>query len=103
MHLAKASDFDGFVRARETRTTFKTWPMTRYLQDAGGLPQGDLFIRLEHFEQDAQPLFDHLGFRLELPHNNRSEREQAVADYYTDELRAIVAQVCSADIARFGY
>ncbi len=48
---------------------------------------------------DAQPLFEHLGFGLELPLVNASEG--AVA--YTPELRDMVADICAEDIARFGY
>jgi len=101
VHLAKAEDFAGFLRHPQTQASLRAWPARRYMEDAAGRERCDLYIRLEHFATDAQPLFDHLGFGLELPQVNASAREEAAA--YTPELRDIVAEVCAEDIARFGY
>lgn len=101
VHLAKASDFAGFLTHPQTRESLRAWPARRYMQDATGRERCDLYIRLEHFAQDAAPLFAHLGFVLELPRANASEREVAAA--YTPALRDVVAEVCAEDIARFGY
>ncbi|UWR34229.1 sulfotransferase family protein [Sulfitobacter sp. W027] len=100
VHLAKAESFAGFLRHPQTQTSLRAWPARRYMQDAAGREWCDLYIRLEHFAADAQPLFAHLGFELELLQENVSA--QGGADY-TPELRDIVAQVCAEDIARFGY
>jgi hypothetical protein len=68
-----------------------------------GVKQCNVYIRLEHFADDAAPLIEHLGFDLALPHENASARERAYQKYYTDETREIVAACCAEDIARFGY
>jgi hypothetical protein len=70
--LAQALDFAGFVTHPDTRATLAAWPARRYLTDASGSEGRALYIRLEHFATDAQPFFDHLGFRLELPRANAS-------------------------------
>lgn len=100
VHLAKAESFAGFLRHPQTQASLRAWPSRRYMQDAAGRERYDLYIRLEHFAADAQPLFDHLGFDLKLPRVNASEGAGAV---YTPELRDVVAEVCAEDIARFGY
>lgn len=100
VHLAKAENFAGFLRHPQTQASLRAWPAQRYMQDAAGQERCDLYIRLEYFATDAQPLFDHLGFELELPQVNASA--QGGADY-TPALRDIVADVCAEDIARFGY
>ena len=97
--LAKQSDFAGFLRHPQTQASLRAWPAGRYMKDAAGRERCDLYIRLEHFAKDAAPLFEHLGFALELPLVNASEG--AVA--YTPELRDVVADICAEDIARFGY
>lgn len=97
--LAKSEDFPGFLRHPQTQASLQAWPARRYMSDAAGRERCNLYIRLEHFAEDAAPLFDHLGFELALPRVNASEG--AVA--YTPELRDIVAAVCAEDIARFGY
>jgi hypothetical protein len=63
----------------------------------------DLFIRLEHFDADSAPLWDHLGFRLYLARVNASERAADYRGYYSDADAGLVADLCAGDIARFGY
>ncbi|NUH65842.1 sulfotransferase family 2 domain-containing protein [Sulfitobacter sp. S0837] len=99
VELAKQADFAGFLRHPQTQASLRAWRARRYMQDAAGRERSDLYIRLEHFAEDAAPLFDHLGFELALPRVNASQG--AVA--YTPELHDIVAAVCAEDIARFGY
>jgi hypothetical protein len=87
VRLSKTVDFEGFVTARETRAAWAAAPVRHYMTAADGHEHARLFIRLEAFAEDAGPLWDHLGFRLDLPH--------LTAD--------IVAQIATEDIARFGY
>ncbi|WP_300435796.1 sulfotransferase family 2 domain-containing protein [uncultured Mameliella sp.] len=100
--LAKAQDFAGFLREGHTQATLRAWPYARYMRDAQGREHGH-FLRLENLDTDMAPLAAHLGFRPEVPHENRSDRQPDHADYYDAETRAIVAEVCAEDIARFGY
>ena len=101
--LAQSRDFGGFLEDRATRASLRDWPAARYVTDARGQERCDLFIRLEHLASDIAPLWDHLGFELALPHENRSIREADYRGYYDDRLRDIVGQCCAADISRFGY
>lgn len=101
--LAKARDFAGFLSEPVTQSTQRQWPASSYMVDIEGKERCAAYIRLEHFAQDAAPLWDHLGFELSLPHQNRSARVTDFRDYYTPALRDIVADCCATDIARFGY
>jgi len=101
--LAQSTDFAGFLRDPVTQRMQRQWPAASYMTDVTGTERCTAYIRLEHFVTDAQPLMDHLGFALTLPWENRSDRTQDYRDYYTSELRDIVADCCAEDIARFGY
>lgn len=101
--LAKQLPFDGFLADVAVQASLRDWPAARYLQDGQGRDVGGHCIRLEHFAQDAVPLFDHLGFEFSLPQVNRSTRAAGHAAYYTPALRDVVAECCAADIAQFGY
>ena len=74
------------------------------MSDAQGNEKANLFIRLEHFEEDAIQLEQHLGFCLHpLLHENRSVRTADYRTHYTEELAELVAQFCAVDIGRSGY
>ncbi|MFT6675356.1 MAG: hypothetical protein ACJAVM_001548 [Sulfitobacter sp.] len=103
VHLAKAVCFDDFLRSPQTQDSLRHWPARRYMSDASGVDRCSAYIRLEHFEQDAAPLWDHLGFALELPKVNASDRAQAYQPYYSAQTSALVAACCAEDIERFGY
>lgn len=100
---AKAQDFAAFLRAPETLESLRASPAAHYMRDGAGRERADCYIRLEHFAEDAAPLFAHLGFRLDLPRVNRSERARDHRAYYDPALRDLVADTCAEDIARFGY
>lgn len=73
------------------------------MRHADGQEYRSLYIRLEHFAADAQPLFDHLGFNLELPRVNETERHRDWRPYYDAASAEAVAAACAADIAQFEY
>jgi len=101
--LAKRLDFEGFATHPEIAQSLAAAPARHYMTDAMGREQADLYIRLEHFEADAEPLWAHLGFRLELPIANRSARSADFRAYYSEASCAAVASACAEDIAKFGY
>lgn len=101
--LARDVDFAGFLTNPDTQQVQRHWPAARYMRDRSGTERADCYIRLEHFEDDARPLIDHLGFEIALPHENASTRAGDFRQYYDPRLRDIVAGCCAADIARFGY
>lgn len=101
--LAKARDFSGFLNHPQTVASFRLWPYGAYLRRGDGSEKPSLFIRLEAFEADAGPLFEHLGFRLTLPQVNASDRARDWRGYYSEADAALVADLCGEDIVRFGY
>lgn len=100
---AKALDFAAFLAEPATRAAFRASPARSYVTDAGGAERCDLYIRLEHLEADAAPLWDHLGFRLALGRENASDRGGDYRAFYDDTTAALIAEDCREDIARFGY
>ncbi|WP_093117766.1 sulfotransferase family 2 domain-containing protein [Salinihabitans flavidus] len=103
VHLSQAVDFTDFISHPSTAASFRAMPYGRYMRDAGGQERCDAFIRLEHIEQDAAPLWAHLGFALPLPVVNRSARAADYRRYYTDGAAERLADICATDIVRFGY
>jgi len=103
VRLSKALTFKEFLAHPHTQASLEAAPYTRYMTDRYEQERCALYIRLEHFEADAQPLFEHLGFSLEMPRVNASKRNADYRDYYDEEDAALMGDICRADIARFGY
>lgn len=101
--LAKAHDFSGFLNHPQTLASLRLWPYGAYLRRSDGTEKPSLFIRLEHYTEDAAPLAAHLGFALPLGRANESDRARDWRGYYSDADAALVADLCAEDIARFGY
>ena len=103
VRLAQASEFSGFLRAEATAESLRASSYESYVAGPDGGTLCNAFVRLEHLGEDLAPLEAHLGFRLEVPHLNRSERPRDYREAYADIDAARVAEICAADIARFGY
>ncbi len=103
VHLARQRDFSGFLNAPATCAALRANPYRRYMIAADGVEHAGLYLRLEHLEEDAVPLWQHLGFRLNVPHANASDRDRDYRRYYADQDAETLASCCSEDIARFGY
>lgn len=101
--LSKQLDFAEFVCHPQSRVSFRSTPASRYMRLADGTEHCAAYIRIEHFQQDAQPLFAHLGFDLCLSRENRSVRRSDYRSYYDDHTASAIAESCAEDIARFGY
>lgn len=101
--LARGESFAGFLGAAHTRASIRANPYTAYMTTSEGVERCSAYLRLEHFEQDAEALWRHLGFRLSLPHDNASSRRKDYRAYYTDSDAALLAELCASDIARFSY
>ena len=101
--LAKAHDFSGFLNHPQTQTSLRLWPAEAYLRRADGAEQPCLFVRLEAYAEDIQPFEAHVGFRLPLPRVNASARRTDWRGYYSDADAGLVADLCRADVERFGY
>lgn len=102
VRLSQSLSFTDFLNHAHTRLSLSAAPFAFYMTDIRGQERCNAYIRLEHFAKDAAPLWDHLGFELTLGHENRSNRVD-YQRYYSDGDRALVADLCAADIARFGY
>ncbi len=101
--LARHLEFAAFIAHPVIRAAFRRWPASAWMRRADGREQCAAFIRLEHFAEDAAPLFAHLGFRFDLPRVNESDRRRDWRGYFSDATARIVAEDCAEDIARFGY
>ncbi len=101
--LAKSLAFDAFIAAPQVAQSFERAPAASYVTDARGVERARLYIRLEYLEEDLAPLEAHLGFKLDVPHANRSDRAPDYRSAYDAKTRALVARICARDIAQFGY
>jgi hypothetical protein len=99
VRLAQAHGFGAFLNHAETRASFAAERYGDYVQGAAA----PVFVRLEHLAEDLGPVEAHLGFRLELPHANRSERPADWRACYSGADAALVGALCAEDVARFGY
>jgi Sulfotransferase family len=102
--LAKSHDFSGFLHHPQTQTSVRLWPYAAYMRDGAGVERASLYARLEHLEADLAPFEAHLGFRVTpLKRANESGRARDWRGFYRDADAALVADLCGADVARFGY
>ncbi|WP_282094798.1 sulfotransferase family 2 domain-containing protein [Epibacterium ulvae] len=101
--LAQGCSFEDFICHPQTMQSFQRSPARSYVLNTAGEERCNLFIRLEHFKEDAQPLFTHLGFSFDLQKANESQRERDWRLSYSDKSAEIVAQCCAEDIERFEY
>ncbi|MFP7570216.1 sulfotransferase family 2 domain-containing protein [Marivita sp. S2033] len=101
--LAQTAPFKQFVQHEHTAKTLRAAPFSSYVQDVLGKNRANLFIRLEHLEDDLVPLAEHLGFTVGLPHANRSDRPRDYRSAYCDASAEAVAQICAKDIDQFQY
>ncbi len=101
--LAHALPFTSFVTDPLVMRALKSQPAPSYMMQSDGYEHCSLYIRLEHFAKDAAPLFDHLGFALELPRVNDSRRDPDWRIYYDSQAIDAVRTCCHLEIGRFEY
>lgn len=100
---AKTTDFSEFLAAPEIGAALRQNGYPAYVTGPDGTEHCDAFVRLEALQEDLAPVEAHLGFALELPRANVSDRAADYRAYYSDEAAGLVAKICAEDIARFGY
>ncbi|MEL7459693.1 MAG: sulfotransferase family 2 domain-containing protein [Pseudomonadota bacterium] len=100
---AKTLEFQSFVRDPGVSAALHAAPARHYVTDANGRERQALFARLEHLDSDLDPLWDHLGFTLELPKLNTSDRRPDYRSYYDPSTADHVARLLAEDIERFNY
>lgn len=101
--LAKQMNFETFLQVPDIQKSLRNTPARTYMVDAFGVERCRCFIRLENLKSDLCMLEHHLGFALEVPHENASTRAKDFRPFYSRISREIVADICAEDIARFGY
>ena len=107
--LSNAGTFEDFIRkcGEEYRDHDGSKWIYRnqvdYLTDSSGALLVDFVGRFENLPADFGVVAARLGLQsAPMPHINRSNR-RLYAEYYSDELRHIVAHRYARDIAAFGY
>jgi len=104
VHLAQRVGFSEFLNTPLTQKAWGASPARVYMTASDGVEYCTRYIRLEHLEEDGAPLWEHLGFTLDLPRANRSIREISdYRSYYSDSDAALLGRISAEDIARFGY
>jgi chondroitin 4-sulfotransferase 11 len=106
--LDNAANFDEFIR-RCTGTIEDSngkrsfcFNQLDYVSDASGKIIVDEIFRYESFHDGCRKLFERLGIKAEIPHENRSAHSH-YAEFYTAETREIVRLRFARDIEQFGY
>jgi hypothetical protein len=84
------------------RAPSQTRGASYYLTDASGAVAMDFVGRYERLADDYAFICRQLNVAPELPHANASERA-AYREYYSDDLRVLVARTYQDDIENFGY
>ncbi len=101
--LAQSLDFSAFLNHPHTQSSLAANPYAHYVTDGAGVVHDTLFARLEHWREDLAPFAQHLGFDLELPRANASDRARDWRGYFSDADADLVGELCEDDIARSGY
>lgn len=103
VRLAQELEFSAFLNHAQTRASLKAAPYSAYVTTTAGDERCDLFIRLEHLDEDLPKLETLIGCTLvPFPHDNRSDRGDYRAAYSECD-RQLVARIAAEDIARFNY
>ena len=63
----------------------------------------DFVGKLENIESDWKIVADRIGVSDKLPHINKSKQNKHYTEYYTTELRDLIARRYEKDIELFGY
>ena len=99
---AQSVSFAAFIRDKTVAASIRTHPAARYVTRGVGSLQCNVFARLE-FPNDLQPVWEYLGFKLTIPHLNKSDRNADWRRYYNEDDIRVVAALAAEDITRFGY
>lgn len=103
VQLSKLLDFRDFALHPSVLRAARASTSQSYMTTTDGHEMCSAYIRIECFNEDAQPLFDHLGFNLVLNNENVSARNRDYRTYFDDVTAKAVAIANAGDIVRFGY
>lgn len=104
MALARRLGFAGFLADPGVAASFRVSPAAAYVRDGAGEEHCALWLRQERLAEDAGRLGTLLGVALPPPGRvNVGRRPDDWRRDYGADTVARVAEICAADIARFGY
>ena len=101
--LAKSLEFDRFLTHPVIVKSMQMSSYPSYVTGSCGTEKDAVFLKLEEPDAALDAFEQHLGFRPDLGHENKSDRDADWRVYYTDESAEQVAQMCATDIKRFNY
>ena len=106
-NMRKFRNFDAFIHWFAMKEEVNEWTrhkltQSEFLFDDSGEQLVDYIMRFENLEPDTRVLEEKLGFEIDLPFINYQPHRH-YSEYYTDETRDIVADVCRHEIEQFGY
>ncbi|GAA0871231.1 sulfotransferase family 2 domain-containing protein [Gangjinia marincola] len=106
-HLGKFNDFESFVKGWLTEENISRSLHFQhqhvFLTKKNGQPGMDFIGRLENIDEDFSTIAKRLGIERTLRKRNTSSRKKDYHSYYTQETKAIVAQIYAKDISMFNY
>ena len=95
--------FDEFVRNLSSYYLVESAWFSWATPQKTWIPDGVTYLlRFETLSEDFRVIQDLFGCSVPLPHDNRTDHD-AYRSYYTDETRALVADMFKEDIEAFGY
>ena len=100
VELAKLNGFSDFLNHPETVAVQSAETYTSYVTAPNVTPH---FVRLEALADDIKGFEDHLGFKIDIPHVNRSDRDVDWRGYYSENDAELVGRIYSEDVKKFGY
>jgi len=97
-------DFGNFVEFLQTQNVEKTDPHIRLQSKLIDLNSIDYIGRYENFEKDLSPVLKNLDIDFDqIPRMNLSNNKRPYKSYYTENLKAKVAQIYRKDLNLFSY
>ncbi len=105
--MRRFRDFDAFIKWCAIREAVDEWTRHKltqsdFLFDESGTLLVDHILRFETLNEDMRSLERKLGLEIDLPHINYQPHRH-YSEYYTDETREMVADICRHEIEEFGY
>lgn len=98
--IRELGDFDAYIRYQHA---LQAPSQSAFIYDDDGHQLVDFVGRFETLQSDFQTVCETIGVSAKLPFLNASSRRRDWRSYYSDESRALVAELFEQDIERFGY
>lgn len=98
--IRELGSFDAYIRYQYED---QAPSQSSFILDENGEQIVDFVGRFETLQEDFETVCNRIGVDAALPFLNASKRKKDWRSYYTDETRALVAELFEADLQRFGY